>query len=256
MTAAELAALAAWPAHRSPVVTTRHFPDTRLGRLPAPVGRFIGARLEAQISISDFVASGIGEPSVVIHNGVARREQATLDGRVVLMLQRLQSEKAPEDGLEAWARSCLADDGWCLAIAGAGTLEGPLRRLAADLGIETSVSFLGHVSATDELLRSAAILLAPAPTEPFGLSVVEAMAHGIPVVAARGGAHVETLGDDGLLFTAGDTEAAAALLARLVHDDALRSVIGKRLRSRQAMEFSLDTHVDRLERLYDSVLDS
>ena len=35
----------------------------------------------------------------------------------------------------------------------------------------------------------------------FGLSVVEAMAHGLPVVAAEGAAHTETVGDDGMLFT-------------------------------------------------------
>ncbi len=67
------------------------------------------------------------------------------------------------------------------------------------------MELVGHVAETDALLAGASILLAPAPREPFGLSVVEAMAHGLPVVAAGGGAHLETVGDDGLLFPRGDT---------------------------------------------------
>ena len=102
-----------------------------------------------------------------------------------------------------WAKSRLADGGWRLLIAGSGSLETPLRELAKALGVEDCVSFLGHVADTDSLLRDAAVLLAPAPAEPFGLSVAEAMAFGVPVVAARGGAHPETLGPDGRYFEPG-----------------------------------------------------
>jgi glycosyltransferase involved in cell wall biosynthesis len=254
MTAAELAALAALPAHHAPVVATRHFPDRRLCGLPGPLGGFVAARLRAQISISHFVAREIGEPSVVIHNGVARRGQAELDRPVVLMLQRLQPEKAPGDGLEAWAKSRLGDNGWTLAIAGSGVLDGSLRRLAVDLGVNDSVSFLGHVSATDELLRGAAIFLAPAPAEPFGLSVVEAMAHGVPVIAARGGAHVETLGEEGLFFPGGGTVEAAEHLRLLAGDLELRGTCGARLRDRQQELFTIERHVSSLEELYDSIV--
>ena len=81
----------------APIGSTRHFPGSRFAIEPAS-GGFIGRRLSTQISISKFVARGIGEPSVVIPNGVSARPQADLDQPIVLMLQRLQPEKAPLEG--------------------------------------------------------------------------------------------------------------------------------------------------------------
>jgi glycosyltransferase involved in cell wall biosynthesis len=253
MTAGEIAAILSRLANRAPIVSTRHFPDARLCRLPLLFGRFVGRALAMQIAISDFVARRIGEESTVIHNGVIARPQNDLDEPVALMLQRLQPEKSPTVGVEAWAKSGLGDEGWTLLIAGSGALEGSLRGRVAELGVGESVTFLGLVSATEELLRRAALLIAPAPAEPFGLSVVEAMAYGIPVVAARGGAHVETLGDDGLFFEPGDTVAAAAHLAALGRSHDLRVSVGRRLRARQRERFSLEEHVTRLEDVYRSI---
>jgi glycosyltransferase involved in cell wall biosynthesis len=116
------------------------------------------------------------------------------------------------------------------------------------------VRFAGRVADTDRLLAEAAVLLAPAPAEPFGLSVVEAMAHGVPVVAADGGAHRETVGEAGLLVPAGDAGAMAEALTALAGDLALRRAVGTRLRRRQQERFSLERHVDRLETLYRRVV--
>ncbi len=116
-----------------------------------------------------------------------------------------------------------------------------------------SVGFAGQVADTDGLLAGASVLLAPAPTEPFGLSVVEAMSHGLAVVAAAGGAHVETVGDAGLLFPPGDVDAAARALRSLADDPGLLRSVGHALRHRQQELFSLALHLDRLEALYRSV---
>ncbi len=170
------------------------------------------------------------------------------------MLQRLDTEKSPDVGIRAWAISGLGAQGWRLVIAGKGELQPSLTRLAGDLEVQDSVEFVGQIGDTDKLLAESAALLAPAPGEPFGLSVVEAMAHGLPVVAANGGAHIETVGTDGMLFAPGDPGAAAAALVRLGQDDALRHRIGTRLRQRQQRMFSLTRHVDRLEELYGQVI--
>jgi len=84
--------------------------------------------------------------------------------------------------------------------------------------------------------------------------VVEAMSHGLAVVAAGGGAHVETVGETGLLFPPGDIDAAAAALRRLVDNPELLRSIGHALRYRQQERFSLAMHLDRLEALYRSVI--
>jgi glycosyltransferase involved in cell wall biosynthesis len=252
MTAAEVAVAALGVRRRVPVVATRHFPGRRgagagLGLVLGPA---IRRRLAAEVAVSRFVADRIRESAVVIHNGVSNREPALLQTPRVLMMSRLDPEKHVDAGIRAWAQSRLADRDWTMEIAGAGTLASSLRRLCVDLGVQDSVKLLGRVDGTDELLAASSVFLAPAPAEPFGLAVVEAMARGLPVVAAAGGGHLETVGAEGLLFDVDDVEAAGAHLRRLADDHELRTRVGQRLRERQQRLFSLERHVARLEQLY------
>jgi glycosyltransferase involved in cell wall biosynthesis len=254
MTAAEACAFVAGPVVRAPVVATRHFAAERGStRRNRALSRVVTRQLAADIAISEFVARSVDGPTELIPNGVAPRPQAPLVAPVAVMLQRLDREKSPEVGLRAWARSGLAERGWRLVVAGSGVLLPELERLVAELDCSSSVTFAGHVTDTDGLLAGSSILLAPAAAEPFGLSVVEAMAHGLAVVAAGGGAHVETVGDDGVLFPPGDEDDAAAGLARLADDPAALASVGHALRARQQDRYSIERHLDRLEALYVSV---
>jgi glycosyltransferase involved in cell wall biosynthesis len=255
MTAAEAAAWLARPLQRSPIVATRHFARDRGSSAVARGLATITSRaIACDIAISQFVADSISGPTVVIPNGVPDRDQAPLDMATVVMLQRLEAEKATDLGIHAWARSGLAGQGWRLLIAGQGELRGSLVQLALDLGVADSVEFLGYVADTDKLLSEASVFLAPGHLDGFGLSVVEAMAHGVPVVAARAGGHLETLADDGLLFPPEDPAAAAQELVRLSRDASLRRSTGAALRHRQQRLFSLPRHVDRLEEVYRLVI--
>lgn len=258
MTAAELAAVAVG---RAPVVATRHFADRR-GSSPVgrAIGRYVTPRLAAQVAISAFVAARVEGPSTVVHPGVPVVPHPTPPAGarlpVVLMAQRLEAEKRTDLGLRMWAASGLADDGWELLVAGTGALRPGLEELAADLGITASCRFLGPRSDVDALLSTAAIFLAPRPDEPYGLSVVEAMAHGTPVVAGRGGGHDETVGaaDGAVLVPADDPAAAGAALALLARDRERRAAYGAELRAVQAELFGLDTHADAIDAVYRSVL--
>ncbi len=256
MTAAEGAGWLSRPRQRAPFVATRHFAAGR-GSSPTARGlaRMTSRAISRDIAISRFVADSITSPSVIIPNGVPDRPQARLETPTVVMLQRLDTEKAPDVGIRAFALSGLGRQGWRLVVAGEGALRPSLRQLVDDLGMAGCVELVGHVTGTDELLAKSSVLLAPAPREPFGLSVVEAMAHGLPVVAADGGAHVETVGDDGVLFPSGDAEAAAAALRRLGGDPTLRRTVGEALRRRQQDRYSLSRHVDNLEQLYREVVE-
>ncbi len=254
MTKAEIAAWLARPLDRHPTVATRHFASGRGSNPAARALASVAARsIVSDVAISEYVATTISGPSVLIPNGVPEQPQAALDAPTVVMLQRLDREKAPDVGIRAWASSGLPAAGWTLVVAGSGVLRPDLETLVRTLGCAGSVTFAGQVADTDGLLDRSSILLAPAPGEPFGLSVVEAMAHGVPVVAAEGGAHVETVGGAGILFPAGDTVAAARALDELAGDRALRRRVGATLRARQQERFSLTRHLDRLEELYRSV---
>lgn len=257
MTAADLAACVTKPLTRSVVVSTRHFASPR-GRRKL-VRKVIGPLLsgiDLRIAISDFVAGSSGDVERVVPNGVRDLPLSTSVERMrrVLVLQRLEAEKDTETAVRAWASCSLPRQGWTLAVVGGGSQSPRLRALAVELGVGDSVDLPGFSNDPDVLLQSAAALLAPAPAEPFGLAVTEAMAAGTPVLAARGGAHVETLGSDAWLFPPHDVRSCAALLDRLATDrDGARSY-GQSLRERQVALFSLTRHLDALEDCYRQAL--
>jgi len=105
-----------------------------------------------------------------------------------------------------------------------------------------------------EELARAGILLAPAPADAFGLSVLEALAAGVPVVACAAGGHLETVGrlPGGTMFPPGDAEAAAAALRSLLPDPVrtAMSEAGRRLVDRN---FTISRHVDQLLLKYETV---
>ena len=249
MSAAELAAVLTRPAHRAPVVATRHFAVRRGGNLIASaVTRTVARGLALEISISQFVADASGPGSLVLHNGVRDQPEGRDRERTVLVMQRLEPEKDTETAVRAFAASGLQEQGWRLQVAGRGSQSDEVSALANDLGVR--VELLGFVSEARALLAVCGLLLAPAPAEPFGLTVVEAMASATPVVASAGGAHVETVGSDGMLFPASDAQACADLLRQAAEDVESRIRCGRALRARQERLFGLDRHVQALATAY------
>lgn len=261
MTDADAAGLVASRRSGIPVVSTRHFAAVRGRGLPQRVflrtleawsGGFAG-----QIAISHYVAEAIEGPSEVVHSGVAdvpdvdeaRREP------FVLVLQRLELEKRTDVALRAWAAAEHPPE-WRLRVAGDGSQGRALRELAVELGIADRVDFVGFRSDVDALLRTASVLIAPTPREGLGLSVLEAMSYGLPIVAARGGGHAETVGsvDGAALFD--DHVAAAAQLSELIADPDRRREYGRDLRERQRAEFGTAAQTSGTLRVLRSALRS
>lgn len=259
MTAAEVAAMIVKPLRRYRVVATRHFAQhrgqSRPGRLIAGAVR---RSIDREIAISQFVRDTIETEAVLIHNAVPSHEEVARRGRQVLMAQRLSPEKDGATALRAWSASGLGAQGWKLVVAGQGDEAEALRRQAAELGVAASVDFVGAVPDLHRLRADSSAFLATAPAEPFGLSVAESMASGLPVVAAAGGAHLETVGaaTPGMVFPAGDAAAAALLLCRLTTDEPHRDEIGRRQRAFATAELGLEKHIDCLEGLYRDVVGS
>jgi len=254
MTAAELAGVVTLPLMRRPIVTTRHFASPRgRDRNARRVWSVLPHLMAAEIAISQFVADHAGSDCLVIPNGVPRPVPIDVERRpVVLVAQRLDPEKDTATVIQAWARSGLAEQGWTLDVAGRGREDRYLADLVTGLGVEGSVTFLGHVDDLPRRMAEASLLVATAPAEPFGLSVVEAMASGLPVVAAAGGAHPELLGPVApeLLFEPRRASALADVLVQVAADAPERDRLGARLRARFEAEYTIERHVDRLEELY------
>lgn len=261
MTEAELVATGLGALRRTPVVSTRHFAGRRGSGVSArAVGAWIQRRLAGQVAISHHVAATIGTPSTVIHSGVAPAPATTPPAqsreKAVLVAQRLEPEKETRLALEAWARTQIRRQGWRLWVAGGGSLAHALRAQADRLGIADEVDFLGRRDDLPMLYDRAALLLAPTPIEGFGLSVAEAMAHGLPVVASAAAGHLETVGaaDPRWLFPPGDAAAAATLVDRLAEDAGLREDVGARLQQSQREHFTLRRQAEETLAYYRTVL--
>jgi glycosyltransferase involved in cell wall biosynthesis len=254
MTAADVAAAAALLGLPTALVATRHFTRRRGSRGPRPVYPVIERRIDAEIAISKAVARSIGIPSTVVHSGVedAVAPAASTRSRTVLMAQRLQPEKRTRVGLAAFAASGLANDGWRLQIAGAGPELSLLEADAASFGIADSVDMLGFRDDIAQLYRQAGLYLAPCRVEGLGLSLLEAMATGLPSLAADAGGHSEILSglDSRALFPPDDVAAAARSLRALADDVPGRAALGAAGRERQRAEFSIASQLAGTEAVY------
>jgi glycosyltransferase involved in cell wall biosynthesis len=235
MTAADIAAYLATRRSRTPLVSVRHFAAPRGSkRLAAPLIRAVEARIVAEIAVSDAVAAHCSADAIVIRTGTEPiADDGTAREPLVLVAQRLEAEKHTEDAIRAWALA--APSGWRMAIAGDGSRAADLKALTRELAVDHTVDFLGFRQDLSALMRRASILVAPTANEGLGLSVVEAMAHGLPVVAAAGGGHLETVGavTTSYLYAPRDVESAARAVSGLVAEPGARKVYGERLRDHQ-----------------------
>lgn len=170
---------------------------------------------------------------------------------LVLFVSRLAREKNADVLLHAM--SAIGDPRVKLAIAGDGPERDELRALAIALGVGERVRFLGAVprEALPDLYTSADVFAFPSTTETQGLVQAEALAAGLPVVAADVPSNRDVVGDAGQLAAAdGPSFARAISELGLGRRDALR----ERARSR-ARRFSIDAQVDRMLDVYGSLLD-
>lgn len=259
MTAAEIASLVATAMRPTRLVVTRHFARRRGSSTAArAAGRLVARNVDAQIAISHHVAARIEGPSAIAHPGTPDVQAPSPERRdpVVLVLQRLEKEKKTDLAIHAWAASGLGDRGWSMRVVGDGSRRHRLEALSDALGVSASCHFVGQQTDVAMYLRQASIFLASADDEPFGLSVVEAMAAALPVVAAAAGGHLETVGSlpDAALYPPQDVTRAAELLRTLAASAKERAAYGARLQARQREAFTVETQVNAVLGVYESLL--
>jgi glycosyltransferase involved in cell wall biosynthesis len=140
--------------------------------------------------------------------------------------------------------------------AGSGEID-EVRRLARELAVEAQLELPGWVAgeAKARLLAEAAIYVLPSHNENLPVSILEAMAAGLPVVSTRVGGIPDAVrhGTEGLLVTPGAREELAQALLRLLSDPALARKMGDSGRRRVASEFSPAAVLGALERLYGAI---
>ncbi|MFG2091562.1 MULTISPECIES: glycosyltransferase [unclassified Spirillospora] len=254
-----------------PVVQTYHALGTVKRRHQgatdtSPAGRVrleraIGRRVDAIIAtcsdeVGELTAMGVsGERVSVVPCGVdlglfgpgGPDGAAGADSRHrLVVLSRLVERKGVDTAIRSLALLPEAE----LAIAGGPPRDEldadpeirRLRRVAADAGVADRVDFVGRVARTDvaPLLRSASLVLTLPWYEPFGMVPLEAMACGVPIVAAAVGGHLDTVvhGDTGLLVPPRDPDAAAKAIRELLDDPMRRATMGIASADRARVRYS------------------
>lgn len=175
-------------------------------------------------------------------------------GRIdVLFLGIVGERKGSYDLLRAFALTVREEPRLHLSIGGNGEIE-KAEALARELGLERHVDFLGWVGGEDKqrLMAEADIFVLPSYNEGLPVSVLEAMAWGIPVLTTPVGGIPELVvhGVNGFLVPPGDVQALQGQLLALARDKQLRAAAGLAGREAIRARFSRDAILPVLESLY------
>ena len=176
------------------------------------------------------------EPSTgrLARRALVRGELRVQDDAVLVgMCARLAPWKGQEELLTAMLPILTADPRVHLVIAGGehprpNGMTSRMRQKAASADLTDQIHLLGHRSDVSGLLQAIDVFAHPSRAEPCAMAVLEAMAHGLPVVAWREGGTVELVrhGDTGILVEPLDIIALREALLALVRDDELRRRLG------------------------------
>jgi glycosyltransferase involved in cell wall biosynthesis len=209
-----------------------------------------------------FEALALRAPVAVLPNAVEPPAPSDLppfrDRRpAALTLGRLGQRKGTYDILlaaPAIVAHCPAAQFW---LGGDGELE-RVRTAAQAAGLETHVHLLGWVAGQDktERLLAARLFLLPSYHEGAPVAIIEAMAHGLPVISTPVGGIAEQVEDGvtGFLVQPGDTAMIAERVRLLLDDVSLAERMGARGRERVLRHFTIGPVLDDLYRHYDSLL--
>lgn len=260
------------------IVVTRHLVRKAKTDL---LHRFIYRNVDAIIFVSEcarnaFFSGFIGEKhsksrheaeerSQVIHNSIANvpRRPAFSSGNenephrppVLCFVGRIVPEKGVELLLKALGG--LRSEEWVLKVGGTGNPEylDLLKSQASELGISDKVEWLGYQEDIWQVMGSADIGVIPSVVpESFGLTILEFMNMGVPVVSTSGGAQGEIIrnGRDGILVEP-EESALRGALAELIASPAKRRDMGKAALERAA-DFSYDVFWERISGVYKALV--
>lgn len=236
-----------------PIVATNHRFDTGpQNRFDKPVLR----RFDAVYAVSDEARDSLRgvygiRDAMTIPNGVDPRDftarpSVDLPRPLVGMVARLAPEKAPQDFLAVAAALPEAT----FALIG----DGPLRS-ELEAGAGPNVHFLGFRDDMPGVYASLDVLVQPSYREGMPMTLLEAMASGVPVVATRVGAAADVIdnGRTGMLVPAGDVPALTAAVQSLLRDD---HGLGQAARHEVEQRFTVEVMARRYAEQYRRVLGS
>ncbi|MEO8992941.1 MAG: glycosyltransferase family 4 protein [Nitrosospira sp.] len=190
----------------------------------------------------------------VVYNSVSLPRQKTFEHNEVrngiLFLGRIGARKGAFDLIRAFA---VVSGDVKLALGGDGDVN-EASELARQLGVSERVQLLGWVTGENKeaLLSTASIFVLPSYNEGLPMSILEAMAWGVPVITTPVGGIPEVMrqGEEGVIVQPGDIDGLTAALRRLLDDEPLRQRLGANGRKRIQHIFSDEVVFPQLEAIW------
>jgi N-acetyl-alpha-D-glucosaminyl L-malate synthase BshA len=181
---------------------------------------------------------------------------ASADQRVLLHVSNFRPVKRPLDTVRIFERVSREVDA-VLLMVGEGPERSSAQALARRLGVLDRMRFLGTQRDIGEIASMADVFLLPSELESFGLSALEAMACGVPVIGSDAGGLPEVVrhSESGYLLPVGDVEGMAARTIEVLKDDERRREMGQAARHRVESLFRAERVVSQYEAAYARVLD-
>jgi mannosyltransferase len=240
------------------------------------ITRFLIARMDAVIATSAASASFLQRPATVVLHGVDGQVYAPPVDRLAAFVAtglpgkygigcfgRVREQKGTDLFVEAMCRLLPNYPDFTALVIGPVTPD--QRAFARELatrvqaaGLADRVRFLGElpIEEVPPWYRRISIYAFTSRNEGFGLTLLEAMAAGVALVAARAGGaeYAITDGETGVLVPPGDVDALVHALEPLMRDPARAAEMGARARSRVLAEFGIDAEAARIAAVYRQVL--
>ncbi|WP_333777690.1 glycosyltransferase family 4 protein [Streptomyces sp. IBSBF 3136] len=191
---------------------------------------------------------------LAIPNGVPDVDLPPADtaAKVIAAAGRLTRGKRFDLLIEAFADIAPKHPDWTLRIYGAGAEKGPLQQLIDKHDLGEQAALMGVVSPIEPEFANASIVASASNAESFGMTLVEAMRCGVPVVSTNcplGPAEIIRDGVDGRLVPVGDRQALSTALADLIADEPGRRRMGRAAR-KAAHRYDPERIVDTYEDLF------
>ena len=151
--------------------------------------------------------------------------------------------------LEAFAKAHKLSQSLMLSLAGDGPLLEGCKAYAKELGIESRVSFLGNVEDVSSLLKGSDVFVLSSNSEALPISILEAMAHGLPIVSTRVGGVPDIVNENGILVPKGDADALCDAILEMARSSGLRQKCGE-FSYQRVQEFGVENIVEKYQKLY------
>ncbi|NML60336.1 glycosyltransferase [Massilia sp. RP-1-19] len=229
--------------------------DSAMDHFVAIFGKYIGPATRLQV-IPNSVDIGRFIPSPARRDAARARLGLPRDALVLGSVARLSPQKRPDALIDLFARLRQTYPDLYLVLAGTGPLEQQLRDQVAALGLDGAVIFAGFVGDVEMMLPAFDLHFLLSRNEGFGISTIEAMACGVPVVGTDvpGTADILRGSEGGMLVPLDDADLTHDQVSRLLADPARRAAMAIKARQEMESTYSAEILKGRIDAFYQGLL--